>query len=127
MKLVIITKGYNSSVTNKHVEKTLFNSEGKPMYAIYLSNERAQTLIDAGVAEEYVVDDSNSGTIEVSTTEEDTIDVVDNINEVVSDEDIDGNVKDENPNADDSNKDEVKEQTIDTKSKSDSKKKRASK
>lgn len=74
MKLVIITQGYTSSVLNQKVQPTPLDAEGNPMYAIYLSDERAQTLIDAGVAVEYVtedliVDDSNDDESEEQTTD----------------------------------------------------------
>jgi hypothetical protein len=74
MRLVIITKRYDSSVINQKVQPTPLDAEGNPMYAIYLSDERAQTLIDAGVAEEYVtedliVDDSNDDESEEQTTD----------------------------------------------------------
>ena len=104
MRLVIITKRYDSSVINQKVQPTPLDAEGNPMYAIYLSDERAQTLIDAGVAEEYVTEDL-----------------------IVDDSNDDGDANNEDPNADDSNDDESQEQTTDTKSKSNSKKNKSSK
>lgn len=121
MRLVIITKRYDSSVINQKVQPTPLDAEGNPMYAIYLSDERAQTLIDAGVAEEYVTenliaDDSNDGVV----TDPDT-------NEGVANTDSNPEDSDADDNADDSNDDESEEQTTDTKSKSNSKKNKSSK
>lgn len=131
MKLVIITTGYNSTVTNSHVDPTPLNAEGNPMYAIYLSDERAQALIDAGVAEEYVtedliVDNSNDVVTDPDTSESATNNDS-NPDESDADDNIDGDANDEDPNADDSSNDESEEQTTDAKSKSNSKKNKSSK
>ena len=131
MRLVIITKRYDSSVINQKVQPTPLDAEGNPMYAIYLSDERAQTLIDAGVAEEYVtedliVDDSNDG-VSDSDTNEGSATTDSNPDDSNADDNIDGAANDEDSNADESNEDESEEQSKDTKSKSNSKKNKSSK
>ena len=131
MRLVIITKRYDSSVINQKVQPTPLDAEGNPMYAIYLSDERAQTLIDAGVAEEYVtedliVDDSNDVVTDPDTNEGAT-NTDSNPEDSDADDNVDGDANNEDPNADDSNDDESEEQTTDTKSKSNSKKNKSSK
>lgn len=57
MKLVVITKKYDSTVTKTKIHPTSLNADGIPMYVIGLSDERAQQLIDAGVAEEYITEE----------------------------------------------------------------------
>ena len=131
MRLVIITKRYDSSVINQKVQPTPLDAEGNPKYAIYLSDERAQVLIDAGVAEEYVtedliVDDSNDG-VSDSDTNEGSATTDSNPDDSNADDNVDGDANNEDPNADDSNDDESQEQTTDTKSKSNSKKNKSSK
>ncbi len=132
MRLVIITKRYDSSVINQKVQPTPLDAEGNPMYAIYLSDERAQTLIDAGVAEEYVtedliVDDSNDGVVTDPDTNEGATNTDSNPEDSDADDNVDGDANNEDPNADDSSNDESEEQTTDTKSKSNSKKNKSSK
>lgn len=58
MMLVIITKRYNSSVLKEKVYPTPFDKNGNPRYAIYLDDKRATTLIESGVAEEYVLEEN---------------------------------------------------------------------
>lgn len=132
MKLVIITTGYNSSVTNSHVDPTPLNAEGNPMYAIYLSDERAQALIDAGVAEEYVtedliVDDSNDDVVTDPDNNENGANTDSITDESDADNNIDSDVNEEDSDADDSNHNESEEPTTETKSKSTSKKNKSSK
>ena len=132
MRLVIITKRYDSSVINQKVQPTPLDAEGNPMYAIYLSDERAQTLIDAGVAEEYVtenliVDDSNDDVVTDPDTNEGATNTDSNTDESDATDNINGDANSEEPNADDSNNDESEEQATDTKSKSNSKKNKSSK
>lgn len=66
MKLIIITTRYNSSITKSKVQPTILDENGKPLYLIGVSDERAKELIDAGVAEEYMpielTDNSNIST-----------------------------------------------------------------
>lgn len=132
MRLVIITKRYDSSVINQKIQPTPLDAEGNPMYAIYLSDERAETLINAGVAEEYVtedliVDEFNDNVVTDSDTIEGATNTDSNSEDSDADENVDGDANNENPNADDSNDDESEEQKTDTKSKSNSKKNKSSK
>lgn len=58
MKLITIIQNYNSSVlSNKKVYSTPIDADGKPIYAIYVSDDRAEQLINAGVAKEYQLDE----------------------------------------------------------------------
>lgn len=53
---IIITKGFKSSILNKHIDATPMNEDGIPKYTINLDAERANELIEAGVAMEYVLE-----------------------------------------------------------------------
>lgn len=55
--LITIVKSYKSSVLNQRVVPTPVDNEGNPKYAIYVEEERALALIEAGVAEEYVLEE----------------------------------------------------------------------
>lgn len=129
--LVIITERYDSSALNQKVFPTPIDAEGRPKYAIYLDDDRAKTLIEHGVATEYVPEelivgdptadevcdpDTNEGSAD---TDSDVQTTSDNIND-----DVTG---DKEPIADDSSKEESKEPTTETKSKNNSKKSKSSK
>lgn len=75
MKLVVITKKYDSTVTKTKVHPTPLNADGIPMYVIGLSDERAQQLIDAGVAEEYITEEitTSSDDVSIDSNEESTV------------------------------------------------------
>lgn len=98
MKLITIIQNYNSSVlSNKKVYSTPIDADGKPIYAIYVSDDRAEQLINAGVAKEYQLDElvvnnsdddstiNNSNNIEDNTTnnpddiEDNTVNHTDNL------------------------------------------------
>ena len=90
MKLVVITGRYDSKVTKTKIQPTPLNTDGNPMYVIGLSDERAQTLIDAGVAEEYITEEMITSSDDVSVNSNEDSTVADtNTNE--SDSNADGN------------------------------------
>lgn len=76
MKLITIIQNYNSSVlSNKKVYATPTDADGKPIYAIYVSDDRAEQLINAGVAKEYQLDE-----LVVNNSDDDSI--IDNSNNI---------------------------------------------
>lgn len=66
MKLVVITNRYDSTVIKTKVYPTKLDANGNPMYVIGLSDERAQVLIDGGVAEEYVTESNETDNTVIS-------------------------------------------------------------
>lgn len=90
MKLVVITERYDSTVTKTKIHPTPLNADGNPMYVIGLSDERAQQLIDAGVAEKYITEKivTSSDDVSIDSNEDSTV-VDTNTNE--SEATVDGN------------------------------------
>ena len=105
--LVIITQRYDSSVLKQKVYPTKKDAKGNPMYAIYLDDDRAQVLINAGVAEEYVtenliVGNSNNDVITDPDANEGNTDSNSKPEDSNADDNIGGNANDKDLTADDS-------------------------
>lgn len=127
MKFVYITERYDSSVTGNKVYPTPLDAEGSPIYAIYMNADRAQALIDAGVAAEYTPVDSNvEGTDDSDVNEGGAADSSDT-NDSNADDVTGSDAADDTTDADNSSADGSEETNEDAKPKSNSKKNKSSK